>query len=467
MMRVKKLSEYLPVERFLSSVKAHTGAMLLDSGSHEYGLGQYSILVANPVKEIVSFGSVQESRVEGSVKVSQGDPFEFLRNELTVETRHEPLPYGLPFSGGAVGYFSYDLGRRLKESTLISGRAGTEPDYRFGIYDAALVWDHGEKELYAVVDTAAIDPDASFSRLENLYKNASKQSLSSNFSVGELKSNFSRQSYLDRIAKIREYILEGDIYQANFSQQFSAKFDGDGDELYRRLRRANPAPYSAYLNFGDEEILSSSPERFLKFENGIANTRPIKGTRPRGQDEGEESRFRNELANSEKDRAELLMIVDLERNDLGRVCAPGTIEVKDLFRLEKYASLIHQTATVEGRLAEGNDVLDCVEAMFPGGSITGAPKIRAMEVINELERVDRGVYTGSIGYLGFDGRADLNIAIRTMRIRNQKIAFNVGGGIVWDSDPVSEYDETLLKAKALFEAMNKEVGYVEKSYSER
>jgi len=459
------MSDYLPVERFLGSVKDQAGAMLLDSGSHEYGLGEYSIFVANPVKEIVSIGDTRESRGGGSVETCEGDPFEFFRKELAVDTRREPLPHGLPFSGGAVGYFSYDLGRRLKESTLNPGCDGTQPDYRFGIYDAALVWDHRERELYSVVDASSLDPEASLLRLEKIFESASELSHSETFKVGELKSNFTRESYLDRIKKIRDYILEGEIYQANFSQQFSASFDGDGIELYRRLRKTNPAPYSAYLNFGDEEILSSSPERFLKLENRMVNTRPIKGTRPRGRDKREESRFRNELANSEKDRAELLMIVDLERNDLGRVCTPGTIEVKDLFRLETYASVIHQTATVEGRLDEEKDALDCIESMFPGGSITGAPKIRAMEVINELERGDRGVYTGSIGYLGFDGRADLNIAIRTMRIRNQEIAFNVGGGIVWDSDPVSEYDETLLKAKALFKAMNKEVGDVEKSHS--
>ncbi len=453
---VERLSRYEPVERILGAVKDQPGAMLLDSGSHDFGMGHFSILMTQPVKELVYRNGMLESRAGDKVETQRGDPFALLRSELSWGKRPASPSVNVPFTGGAVGYFSYDLGRRLKPSTLESGTERKSPDYRFGIYDSALVWDHSEQALYAVVDSSAANPERSLSRQMALAESAASPYRPSRFEVGVLKSNFAREEYLKRIVELKEWIREGEIYQANFSQRFTADFDGSGIDLYHQLRTVNPAPYAAYLNFGDEEILSSSPERFLKCADGFASTRPIKGTRPRGCSQDEEDRFRHELSHSEKDWAELLMIVDLERNDLGRVCVPGTIEVKDLYGLETYASVIHQTATVQGRLRPECDAIDAIEAMFPGGSITGAPKIRAMEIIDETERGDRGVYTGSIGYLGFDGRADFNIAIRTICVEAGQAVLNVGGGIVWDSDPDSEYEETLLKARALFTALGKE-----------
>lgn len=455
MTRIERLDTYVPVDRVLDSIRDREGTILLDSGSHGYGFGQFSILVTNPIKEIISYGDTQEVRADGRIEYFNANPFDFLRNELSLGSGVENHLKQIPFYGGAVGYFSYDFGRRLKPSSLKMSPDRNMPDYRFGIYDSALVWDHTSKELYASVDPISQDPDASIDRLRQLVDRTTQSEKLRSFEVGEIGSNFTRDSYLEHIGKLRELIREGEIYQANFSQQFRVRFEGSGIDLYRKLRESNPAPYAAYLNFGDEEVLSSSPERFLKYEEGIVKTRPIKGTRPRGETEAEERGFGEELAKSEKDQAELLMIVDLERNDLGKVCQPGSIEVEGLYGQEAYASVIHQTATVKGRIAKGRNAIDCIEAMFPGGSITGTPKIRAMEVIDALESVKRGIYTGSIGYIGFDGRADFNIAIRTMRIKDSEIAFNVGGGIVWDSDPVSEYEETLLKAKAIFEALGK------------
>ncbi len=454
--KIERLKDYVPVERILGSIRDRVGTLLLDSASHDFGFGRYSILVTDPIKEIVSYGDTQEVRTGERIEFFSGDPFEFLQKELALPSRSGATLNQVPFSGGAVGYFSYDLGRRLKPSSLRVKSDRDSPDYRFGIYDSALVWDHSEKALYASVDSTSENPDAALRNLERLVDKALESRIDNSFQVGEVTSNFSRESYLELIESIRELIRDGEIYQVNLSQQFRASFEGKGIDLYRKLREANPAPYASYLNFGDEEILSSSPERFLKCENRIVNTRPIKGTRPRGDSLVEESSYREELSRSEKDQAELLMIVDLERNDLGKVCQPGTIKVDGLYGLETYVSVIHQTASIEGRLAEGRNAVDCIKAMFPGGSITGTPKIRAMEIIDELETVSRGIYTGSIGYIGFDGRADFNIAIRTMKIRDSEITFNVGGGIVWDSDPISEYNETLLKAKAIFEALGKE-----------
>ena len=455
MTRFEKLDTYVSVDRVLDSIRDRVGTILLDSGSHGFGFGQYSVLVTNPIKEIISCGDTQEVRTDGGIEFFNGNPFEFLRNELSLGPEFENRLEQVPFCGGAVGYFSYDFGRRLKPSTLKVQSDRNVPDYRFGIYDSALVWDHSSKVLYVSADPGSQNPERSINRLRKLVDRATDSESLRSFGVGELVSNFTRDSYFRQIGKLRELIREGEIYQANFSHQFRARFEGSGIDLYRKLRESNPAPYAAYLNFGDEEILSSSPERFLKYEEGLVKTRPIKGTRPRGKTEAEERRFSEELARSEKEKAELLMIVDLERNDLGKVCQPGSIEVEGLYGQETYASVIHQTATVKGRIAKGRGAIDCIEAMFPGGSITGTPKIRAMEVIDALESVKRGIYTGSIGYIGFDGRADFNIAIRTMRIKDSEIAFNVGGGIVWDSDPISEYEETLLKAKAIFEALGK------------
>ncbi len=443
----------LPIERVVASLRERTPVTWLDSGSHDYGLGRFSILVADPVKAIRFAEGVMEVSEEGEVRRLQGDPFALLRAELGLDSSDASNDEEIPFYGGAVGYFGYDFGRRLKPSTLGGSENAGQPDFRFGVYDAALIWDHQKGQLYAAASERAERPEALVARLKEAVEMASDSTLGAGYRVGEIRSNFSREVYLDRVERTRKLIRQGEIYQANLSQRFSASFSGSAFDLYRRLREVNPAPYSAYLDFGDEIILSSSPERFLHHRDGKVDTRPIKGTRPRGENQVEEDGFRRELEESEKDRAELLMIVDLERNDLGRVCHPGSIQVSDLFALETYASVIHQTATVSGDLASGRDVLDCVEAMFPGGSITGAPKIRAMEVIDSLESGRRGVYTGSIGYIGFDGRADFNIAIRTMRIANEEIAFNVGGGIVWDSDPQSEYEETFHKAEALLRAL--------------
>jgi para-aminobenzoate synthetase component 1 len=268
-----------------------------------------------------------------------------------------------------------------------------------------------------------------------------------------LESNFTRADYVRTIERAKEYIAAGDIFQANIAQRFHTRWTGSSAELYRRLREANPAPFAAYVEFPGGAALSSSPERFLKVSGRHVETRPIKGTRRRTGDEASDRRAADELLASAKDNAELAMIVDLERNDLGRVCEYGSVCVTEPRVLEAYPTVFHLVATVEGTLHPHHDLVDLLRATFPGGSITGAPKIRAMEIIDELEPTARNLYTGAIGYIDFSGRADLNIAIRTMVRTGLDVWFQAGGGIVADSDPEAEYQETVDKARALIRAL--------------
>ena len=269
-----------------------------------------------------------------------------------------------------------------------------------------------------------------------------------------MRSNFTRAGYLDAVARVIEYVYAGDIFQANLSQRLQAPLAGTPFELYRRLRQRNPAPFAAYLDFGQVVVASSSPERFLRVDDGRrVETRPIKGTRPRGVGPEHDAALALALAESDKDMAENVMIVDLLRNDLSRVCQPGTVRVPELFALEHYQTVHHLVSTVVGELAPGHDALDLLRAAFPGGSITGAPKVRAMQIIAELEPTQRAVYCGSIGYVSITGALDTSIVIRTYLVVGRDVYFQVGGGIVADSDPAQEYRETLDKARGLIAAL--------------
>jgi len=270
---------------------------------------------------------------------------------------------------------------------------------------------------------------------------------------GSLRSNFTHDAYLKAVARAREYICAGDIYQVNISQRFETGLDMPPYELYRRLRAVNPAPFAAFLDMGRQAVICASPERFLKLKGNAVETRPIKGTRPRGKTPLEDAALARELSDSVKDRAENIMIVDLERNDIGRVCLDGSVKVTELAILETYPTVFHLTSTVTGQLSPDKTGMDLIKASFPGGSITGAPKVRSMEIIDELEPTRRSVYTGALGYLGFNGDLDLNIVIRTFLVDGNKAWFQVGGGIVYDSEPEKEYQETLDKGRALVRAL--------------
>ncbi len=268
-----------------------------------------------------------------------------------------------------------------------------------------------------------------------------------------LKPNLSYETYIEAVKKARDYIIAGDIYQVNFTQRFETDLTVHPYLLHQRLRQINPAPFASYLNFDEVTIVSASPERFLRVDGDQVETRPIKGTNPRGKDATEDAKLAHELTQSIKDRAENVMIVDLERNDLGRVCQYGTIKVTELAVLETFPTVFHLTSTVIGRLRPNISRIDLLKATFPGGSITGAPKVRSMEIIDELEPTRRNAYTGAIGYLSFGSNMDLNIVIRTFLIKNRRAYFQAGGGIVYDSNPEAEYQESLDKAKALIQAL--------------
>jgi para-aminobenzoate synthetase component 1 len=267
-------------------------------------------------------------------------------------------------------------------------------------------------------------------------------------------SPFTEATYRDAVEAMRQFIREGHIYIANMTHTFSSDFYNDPMSTYEKLRTVNPAPFSAFMPLDGFSILSSSPERFVEIRDQKIQTRPIKGTRPRGKTEEEDLKNKVALMTSEKDKSELLMIVDLERNDLSKVCVPGSVKVTELFEIEAYATVFHLVSTITGELSSVKTSVDCIKAMFPGGSITGAPKYRAMEIIDALEKNKRNIYTGSIGYLGFDGGADFNIIIRTILLKDQKAHFGVGGGITWESDSMEEYIETLDKARALLKSMD-------------
>lgn len=423
-------------------------AVFLDSGFPHSRLGRYDIIAAEPVKTLVTRGALTEIRANGTIALSPEDPFSLVRKALGEAV---PAVPGLPFQGGAIGYFSYDLARRLERLPERATDAENIPEMVLGIYEWAVVVDHMERRSWLVgqADSPGLEQRwphlvESFSRIQTLGWQTGGFSV-----LGEVASNMDRARYGRAFDRIQHYIREGDCYQVNLTQRFSAYCAGNPWAAYQLLRHYNPAPFSAYLHYPQVRIMSSSPERFLKVEDSLVETKPIKGTRPRSADPQQDAANAEELAASLKDRAENLMIVDLLRNDIGKCCAPGSVHVPKLFEVESYATVHHLVSTVRGRLAEGQGAVDLLRGCFPGGSITGAPKIRSMEIIEELEPHRRGVYCGSIGYIGFDGNMDTNIAIRTLAHSDGTIRFWAGGGIVVDSDPDLEYQECYHKAAAL------------------
>jgi para-aminobenzoate synthetase component 1 len=406
--------------------------------------GRYTLAGEDPYALLVARGDRLSLWREGRERTFRGNPFDAIR-ELLAEQKVDN-PEGLPLPCGAVGAFGYDLGQHLER---LPHRAEDDldfPDLLLGFYDAVTVVDQAAWTASRVV----LDPRPAARAIDpGLYRDA--------FGAGAplpgRGANFTRERYLAAVARIREYIAAGDVYQVNLSQRFHARSPRPPFDVYRALRAASPAPYAAFLQYGRRAVLSSSPEQFLELREGRVVTRPIKGTRRRGATPDEDERLACELMASPKDDAELAMIVDLERNDLGRVCEFGSVNVPAPKVLERHATVLHLSATIEGRVRRGLGPLDVLRAAFPGGSITGAPKIRAMEIIDEIEPTRRAFYTGAIGALGFDGSMNLSVAIRTLLADGPEYYFQAGGGIVADSDPVSEYDESLTKAAAMAKAL--------------
>lgn len=441
-------------------------AMMLDSGRPGSSYGRYDIMVADPVITLTTRGDLTEICGPTGSEISRGDPFGLVRDYLG---RQQERIGDLPFMGGAMGYFAYDLGRRLEQLPARAEDIAHLPEMRIGIYDWALVVDHQECRTWlasygrAPLTRERWDELVAMFRQPVVKQNTSLQQnvplqQSAPFKVtSAVTSNMSEVQYTAAFERILHYIHEGDCYQVNLAQRFSAQAEGDAWTAYRELRRISPAPFAAYLNLPDAQILSASPERFLQVRRGVVETRPIKGTRPRSADPVEDRANAEELLASEKDHAENLMIVDLLRNDIGKNCTPGTVRADRLFELESFTNVHHLVSTVTGRLAPGHTALHLLRGCFPGGSITGAPKLRAMEIIEELEPHRRSVYCGAIGYIGFDGNMDTNIAIRTAVFSGGSINFYAGGGIVADSEAEKEYRETWDKAAnmmALMEAFD-------------
>jgi para-aminobenzoate synthetase component 1 len=475
----------LPYLLFLDSATGPT----LTGESHQ--LGRYSFLSADPMLVIRSKGRVTElGGPDRDWTRIDTDPLVAVRERLAPFAT-APVSGLPPFQGGVAGYVGYDYGAVLERLPAPRYDDLAIPDVMLGLYDWVIAWDH-RLETAWIVSTGLPATGAAQTvrarerlamvqeRLRGPARAARPPLRTPQRPVAEadgsggppeapsypvlgvdgaeaigLRSTFTHRGYLDAVARVREYIVAGDIFQANLSQRLQAPLAEPPFELYGRLRRRNPAAFAAFLDFDDLVVLSASPERFLRLdENGRhVETRPIKGTRPRGLGPMHDAALGRALSESDKDRAENVMIVDLLRNDLSRVCRPGTVRVPELFALEHHPTVHHLVSTVVGELDPAADAIDLLRAAFPGGSITGAPKVRAMEIIAELEPSRRGVYCGSIGYLSVTGAMDTSIVIRTYLALRGRVYFQVGGGIVADSDPELEYRETLDKARALIGAL--------------
>lgn len=436
--------------------------VLLDSSMYHPSQGRYSYLTADPFLVIRSRSQTLDLWWNGKHQKTRGDPWSILKEVL----RRFRIPHvtGLPpFQGGAVGYLSYDLGRLIERLPSLARDDMSLPEMYLAMYDWAMAYDAmtGQSWLFSTGF-----PDGSYKHakiriaqvLRRLDVSGMEQSEVGVAALTPLKSNFTRESYMEAVRKVKEYLADGDVYQVNISQRLETTFSGDIWPMYMRLRQTNPAPFSAYLEFPEGIVLSTSPEEFLRLQGRRVETRPIKGTSPRGRTLLEDRRLSEELFFSEKDRAENVMIVDLLRSDLGRVCQVGSLSVPELFVVESSPTVHHLVSTVTGDLQKDMDAVDLLRASFPGGSVTGAPKIRAMEVIEELEPVRRGVYCGAIGYFSFSGDMNTSIVIRTVLATRGKLYLQVGGGIVADSDPEAEYEETLHKARGLRQAIE---GYLQ------
>ena len=432
-----------------ASIATQPWAVFLDSGFPYSRQGHFDIICADPVSTLVTRGNQTEISKNGETYLSTEDPFLLVKQKLKC---HVPVFEGLPFNGGAIGYFSYDLVRRLEKLQGIAEDAEHIPEMAVGIYEWAVIIDHQLQKSWLI----GHDEIANWKSLIDQFSKIQPVQHDQYFQVtGDIESNMSQEVYADAFKQIKHYLKEGDCYQVNLAQRFSAPCQGDPWVAYQALRQINSAPFSAFLNFPDVQVLSSSPERFLKVINGIVETKPIKGTRPRKQDQTENREQIQDLTNSGKDRAENVMIVDLLRNDISKTSKEGSVKVPKLFDVESFATVHHLVSTVTGILEDGKHALDLLRSCFPGGSITGAPKIRAMEIIEELEPNRRGVYCGSVGYIGFDGNMDTNIAIRTLVYSDHTIRFWAGGGIVNDSVLEDEYQESFDKAGAMLQLLQK------------
>ncbi|HEX5149515.1 MAG TPA: aminodeoxychorismate synthase component I [Candidatus Limnocylindrales bacterium] len=460
-LRLRRLSDRIAETRAIDAAEAFRdlpGLALLESARPGRN-ARWTYLTANPV-------AVLESPAAGP------DPFAVARRLVARLDRTPVVPAGAPpFLGGLVGFLGYDLGAVLERLPAIAPADQDLPPLRLALHDWVVAWDR--RTGHAWLGGRALDGDGRrlARRLDDVHARltAARRAMPDSREPGPGRAEapltfvpgLDRAAYEAGVERIREHIAQGDIYQANLTRRLETLYDGDPWDLYRRLRTGDPSLFSAYLDLGPGQLtgrpralLSASPEPYLSVDaRGVVKTDPIKGTRPRGRDRAEDRALARELLASAKDRAENVMIVDVLRNDLGRVCRPGSVRVPRLCRLERTAAVQHLVSTVTGVLAEGRDAFDLLVASFPGGSITGAPKIRAMEILEGLEPVRRGPYTGALGWIGPDGAMQTSIVIRTFVADGRRLTLHVGGGITWKSDPAAEWDETVVKARGPLDAI--------------
>ncbi|WP_370158060.1 aminodeoxychorismate synthase component I [Bradyrhizobium yuanmingense] len=458
-MYVREL-QWIPPATAMLAIANRPHLTFFDSAARHEAFGRYSYLACDPFATFM----VTEGRASWNGSALDGDPWEALR-VLLGKYPQEHCHHLPPFQGGAAGFLAYDMNQTLERLPALASRA---PQAILHFYDIIISFDHCRQRCW-IVSTGwpEKDPTRRETRARHradefaaLLARPGKELKQSPGKPSSWHANFSRDGYLTAVERVIGLILAGDVFQVNIAQRFSAHLPASFDpiDFYCRLRRVNPAPFAALLRYGTLTIASSSPERFLKLDGREVETRPIKGTIPRSPDSEEDQRRAEFLLASDKDRAENTMIVDLMRNDLSRVCTPQSVDVPVLCGLESYASVHHLVSVVRGELAAGHDAVTLLRACFPGGSITGAPKVRSMEFIAEIEGFAREVYCGAIGFIGFSGCMDTNIAIRTVVLDGGLAVFHAGSGITAMSDPVTEYEEMRAKAQRIFEAFGDQPG---------
>ncbi len=422
----------------------HLGyAVFLDSGRPKCPWGRFDIISAQPAELI---------ELQADSPVNPFDALQNLYNKYQITVTENP---DLPFQGGVIGHFSYDLGRSTEELPNRAVAYSQLPDLRAGLYLWALVIDH-QKEIATLVSVPQVS-ESKLSELQSILLDTEPPTTPSFKLLKKFDANLTPDEYREKLHRVDDYIHAGDCYQVNFTQRFKSSYSGDTWQAYKQLRKVAPTPYSAFLDAPEQQILSLSPEQFLESKQQQVTTKPIKGTRPRSDDPAQDAELKQELADSEKDRAENLMIVDLLRNDLSKVCKLNSVKVPKLFNIESYANVHHKVSTVTGTLSTDCSPVGLLKHCFPGGSITGAPKIRAMQIIEELEPHRRSIYCGSIGYISLCGRMDTSITIRTLLCEQGQVYCWAGGGIVADSDVQNEYEETFSKVNNLLHCLERTI----------
>jgi para-aminobenzoate synthetase component 1 len=458
----------LPEQYSMADIFAHFAttpwAMFLDSANSQREDGRFDIMVANPIATVTTVGNTSNVWQQNTNQNLESivNPLSLVQDLLTKFLPSSQVTHDqkttLPFMAGALGLFGYDLGKRFESLPNKNADEYSTPDMAVGIYAWSIIKDNINQQFYL----CSIDqyPHPSIKDIQQWVNCDNTQHA---FSLtSDWQSNMSQQQYTEKLSRIFSYLQAGDCYQINLAQRFSANYTGDEWQAYQRLRTANQAPFSAFIRLTNNVVMSISPERFLSVNDGLVQTKPIKGTRPRSDDPKQDQQQIESLLSAEKDQAENLMIVDLLRNDLSKHCQPGSVNVPELFKLESFAAVHHLVSTVTGQLKTTSSPIDLLQGAFPGGSITGAPKIRAMQIINELEPNNRNVYCGSIGYLGLFGDMDTNICIRTLLCEKSREQSNhqqtihcwAGGGIVLDSDAKDEYQESLDKVSKILPVLS-------------